>query len=83
MKNYVVSLVSTDLPVKTQDEFDKFTDNLELNLDLAVQNNLYLEAVLGDFKAKSKNWYGFDKNNFEWKILETLFFSVWVPSNDQ
>ena len=65
MKNYVVSLVSTDLPVKTQDEFDKFTDNLELNLDLAVQNNLYLEAVLSDFKAKSKNWYGFDKNNFE------------------
>ena len=52
MKNYVVSLVSTDLPVKTQDEFDKFTDNLELNLDLAVQNNLYLEAVLSDFKAK-------------------------------
>ena len=26
-------------PSHTQDEFDKFTDNLELNLDLAVQNN--------------------------------------------
>ena len=39
-------------PSQTQDGFDKFTDNLELNLDLAVQNYPYLVAVLGDFNTK-------------------------------
>ena len=37
---------------QTQDGFDKFTDNLELSLDLAVQNNPDLVAVLGDFNTK-------------------------------
>ena len=58
---------------QTQDEFDKFTDNLELNLDLAAQNNLYLVVVLGDFNAKFKNWFGCDKTNFEGDVLETFF----------
>ena len=61
-------------PSQTQDEFDKFTDNLELNLDLGVQNNPYLVVVLGDFNAKSRNLYGFDKTYFEGNVLETLFF---------
>ena len=29
-------------PSQTQDEFDKFTDNIEMNLNLVVQNNPYL-----------------------------------------
>ena len=45
-------------PSQTQDESDEFTDNLELNLDLAVQNNPYLVVLLGEFNAKSKIWYG-------------------------
>ena len=60
-------------PSQTQDEFDKFTDNLELNLDLAVKSNPYLVVVLGDFNAKLKNWYGRDKTNFQGNALETLF----------
>ena len=60
-------------PSQTQDESDEFTDNLELNLDLAVQNNLYLVVLLGEFNAKSKIWYGWDKTSFEGNVLETLF----------
>ena len=67
---------------QTQDESDKFTNNFELNLDLAVQNNPYLVVVLGKFNAKSKNWHGSNESNFEGNVLETLF-SVWVTSNDQ
>ena len=60
-------------PIQTQDEFDTFTDNLILNLDLAVQSNPYLVAVLGDFNGKLKTWYGCYKTNFERKVLETPF----------
>ena len=49
-----VSLVSTDLIFKN-DEFDKFTVNLEFNLNLAAQNKPYLVVFLGDFNAESKN----------------------------
>ena len=60
-------------PIQTQDEFDTFTDNLILNLDLAVQSNPYLVVVLGDFNGKLKTWYGCYKTNFEGNVLETPF----------
>ena len=44
-----------------------------MSLDLAVQNNPYFVVVLGDFNAKSKNWYECHKTNFEGNVLETLF----------
>ena len=42
-------------PSQTLNEFDKFTDNLQLNLDLAVQDNSYLAVVLGEFNTKFEN----------------------------
>ena len=33
-----------------------FNENLELNLESAVQNNPFLLLLLGDFNAKSSNW---------------------------
>ena len=44
-------------PIQTQDEFDTFTDNLILNLDLAVQSNPYLVEVLGSIKPILKEMY--------------------------
>ena len=58
---------------QTLDKFDKFTDNLELNLELAVEKNPYLLVVLGDFNANAKNWYGCDKTTFEGNLLKSLF----------
>lgn len=49
-----------------------------MNLDLVIQNNLYLVVVLGNVNAKLKNWCDCDKSNFEWNIIETPFFSVFL-----
>ena len=42
---------------QTLDESDKFTDNIEMNLDLAAQNNPHVFTGLGHFMAKSWNWF--------------------------
>ena len=52
-------------PSQTQDEFEKFIDNLKLNLDILCQNNPFLIVLIGDLNAKSKNWYCHDKSSRE------------------
>ena len=42
-------------PSQTQDEFEKFSDNLELNLGTLSQKNPFLVVAIGDFNAKSKS----------------------------
>ena len=39
-------------PSQTQDEFEKFSENLERNLDGLFQNNPFLIVVIGDFNVK-------------------------------
>ena len=63
-------------PSQTEDEFETFTDNLELFLVLAVQSNTYLVVVIDSFNAKSKNWYEQDKTSFEEHPIESLFYSL-------
>ena len=52
-------------PRQTQDEFEKFSENLERNLDDLLQNNPFLVAVISDFNVKSNNWYCYDKSSLE------------------
>ena len=40
-------------PTQSQDEFETFAKNLELNLHAISANNPFLTVVLGDFNAKS------------------------------
>ena len=42
-------------PSQSQDQFESFKENLELNLESTVQSNPFLVVVFGDFKAKSSN----------------------------
>ena len=42
-------------PSQTQDEFEKFIDNLELNLKTLCQSNPFLIVLIGDLNVKSKN----------------------------
>ena len=42
-------------PSQTQDEFEKFSENLERSLDHLLQNNPFLVVVIGDFSVKSSN----------------------------
>ena len=44
-------------PNKSHNIFEIFVDSLELNLDTIANKNPYLIVVLGDFNAKSSNWY--------------------------
>lgn len=42
---------------RSQDVFERFTNNFELNTDSFVVNNPFLVVVLGDFKSQTKTWY--------------------------
>ena len=52
--------------------FETFVDNLELNLDTIANKNLYLIATLGDFNAKSSNWYEHNKTTYEGSKIEAI-----------
>ena len=52
--------------------FETFVDNLELNLDTIANKNLYLIATLGDFNAKSSNWYKHNKTTYEGSKIEAI-----------
>ena len=40
---------------QSQDEFEQFSETLELNVDTLVRKNPILVALIGDFNVKSKN----------------------------
>ena len=40
-------------PSQSQDDFEAFTENLELNLENLVQRNPFLVVAIGDFNAQS------------------------------
>ena len=53
------------LPSQTQDQFQIFRSNHELNCDSLCSCNLFLTIMIGDFTAKSKQWCEIDKAYFE------------------
>ena len=48
-----------------KDRFQVFRSNLEMNIDKLSTNNSFLIVMIGDFSAKSSNWYLNDRNRFE------------------
>ena len=52
-------------PSQSQDDFESFANNFELNIDTATANNTFLTVVLGDFNAKSNLWFKGDKTTYE------------------
>ena len=51
-------------PSQTRDIFETFVDNFELTLDSIIKNP-FLIVALGDFSAKTNNWYKNDINSYE------------------
>ena len=45
---------------QSYDNLVSFLDNFELTLDTSAEENLFLMVALGDFNAKSNNWYNKD-----------------------
>ena len=68
--NFEVSIASYFIhlyrsPSQTQDQFQIFRSNPELNRDSLFNCNPFLTIMIGDFNAKSKQWCKIDKSNFE------------------
>ena len=59
-------------PSQTQDEFEKFSENLERNLDRLLQNNSFFVAVISDFNVKSNNWYYYKKSRSKGNAVDTI-----------
>ena len=58
---------------QSKDQFESFEENLDLNLESAVQNNPFLVVVLGGFKVKSGKWCKNDITTIEGKAMENYF----------
>ena len=59
-------------PSQSQDDFETFTKNLEINLENLGQRNTFLFVAILDFNAKSSNWFCQDKTCFEGDAIENL-----------
>ena len=59
-------------PSQTRDIFETFADNFELTLDTIVNKNPFLIVALGDFNAKTTNWYKNDINSYEGLKTDTI-----------
>ena len=59
-------------PNQSQDQFEYFRENLELNLESAVQDNPFLVILTSDFNAKSSNWCNNDLTTIEFKAIENI-----------
>ena len=49
-------IVLYNSPCQSQDDFETFLKNFELNLDTILANNPFLTLVLEDFNVKSNLW---------------------------
>ena len=59
-------------PSQTRDIFETFADNFELTLDSIINKNPFLIVALGDFNAKTTNWYKNDINSYEGLKIDTI-----------
>ena len=59
-------------PSQSQGDFETFADNFEMTLELLAQKNPFLLTAIGDFNAKSSNWYNKDKTSFKGN------FTAWI-----
>ena len=59
-------------PSQTWDIFETFADNFELTLDTIVNKNRFLIVALGNFNAKTTNWYKNDINSYEGLKIDTI-----------
>ena len=59
-------------PSQSQDTFESFIDNLELNIDAVAPKNPYLIGILGDFNAKISTWCRSDKSTYEGSRIDDL-----------
>ena len=57
---------------QSQDNFETFSDNFEMTLETLAQKGSFLTTIIGDFNAKSCNWYSHDKMSFKGSTIESI-----------
>ena len=60
------------LPSQTRDIFETFADNFELTLVSIINKNPILVVALGDFNAKTTNWYKNYINCYKGLKIDTI-----------
>ena len=59
-------------PNQSEDDFENFCNDFELTLDPASATNPFLIVAIGDFNAKSSNWYTGDTTTSEGSKIEAI-----------
>ena len=59
-------------PNQSQDDFESFANNFELNIDAVTANNPFLTIVLGDFNIKTNFWFKGDKTSYEGSKIDAI-----------
>ena len=59
-------------PNQSQDDFESFANNFELNIDAVTANNPFLIVVFGDFNIKSNLWFKGDKPSYEGSKIDAI-----------
>ena len=59
-------------PNQSQDDFESFANNFELNIDAVTANNSFLTVVLGDFNIKTNLWFKGDKTSYEGSKIDAI-----------
>ena len=59
-------------PSQSQDDFEAIADNFEMTLEILAQKNPFLITAIGDFNAKSTNWFNKDKTIFEGNVMDNI-----------
>ena len=59
-------------PSHSQDTFESFIDNLELNIGAIAARNPYLIGIFDDFNVKLSTWCRSDKSSYEGSRIDGL-----------
>ena len=57
---------------QSEDDFENFCNNFKLILDAVLTTNPFLTVAIGDFNAKSGNWYNGDTATSEGSKIEAI-----------
>ena len=60
------------IPNQSEDDFENFCNNFELTLDVVSSTKPFLIVAIGDFNAKSSNWYTGDITTLESSKIEAI-----------
>ena len=59
-------------PHQSQDDFESFANNFELNIYAVTSNNPFLTVILGDFNIKSNLWFKGDETSYEGSKIDAI-----------